>query len=624
MKKLFLLTSIFALAACGGGGGGGGAPLGGGTSISGERYSTPAAVRSANAAVTSMETFSSSADAIVAAVSAAGIDLSNTSTVSDPTISAASHRSASADALASAYDATASTAQKRAMAELKNMYRIAIEDGEYDPSDRQLYNAYVLSGGDASDYDPENLSDGDRTAISAAVVSRLASIQTTLDSMVEKDGPVYQWRPITETLEGVKFRLGSEDSYFKFTLDTDGKIISGGKWDSDGLGSYALSAEGEYVRNGNSNSFVGDKKLYVWSYNAPTGNAAKTELVTALMTAGNVPGGTDSEREAHAIDMATHILEQLYKPIEAMDDNSELALATVKTRLISRITDKVNKANGYDGSYDDAFADAVAFYTGKINALTAADLPSTEFDTRLNINGANVGLKYADMGSAELLIANANSVRERTFTPYVGGYDAREATVSSDVTFTGTAIAGIDSKKTHGGSETTDGMLVRDDTAQLTMFSNGKAKLVMNNLVGIDSDHAGQKWNNLTVETTDPTEAHGAPKFTVERVDGVPDDFQMKEFDDGKIVVAFAEGDWNAAQYQHSQHTGPVTRTIDDVEHTDVGIRYGGMAEFNAYGPSTDNPTEATARYGFSEERHWNSNADHEEVAIYGAFGGKK
>lgn len=607
MKKYFLLTSILMLAACGGGSGGGGAPVG-----PTQHYSTPTTVRAANSAVTSMETFSSNADAIVATVSAAGINLSDVNAISSAR-AGAHHRSASAATLASAYSETATTLQKRAMAELKNMYLIATDDDFFESaSTLQLRNAYVLAGNDVAGFDASN-----RAAARAAIVG--SDYATRLDAMVEKNGPEYLWRPKTDTLEGVKFRFGSEDSYVKFTLDEEGKIVSAGKWDRDGL-TYSLSEEGEFTRSGTSNTFA--KTLYVWSYEVDSSG-----LESALVDGGHVPGANAEEKAANAHDMAQNIIEQFYEPVKVMDDSNALELSTIKTRLLAKITNRVNGANGYGGAYDDAFEDAIDYYDDKVAALTAGNLPMAELDAKMNISGAQGGLKYADLGSAELIVKRGNEVLEHSYTPYVGGYDSREANigVGQTVKFKGTAIAGIDSKHTHGGQTTQDGMLVRDTNAELTMRGDGSAKLVMNNLVGIDPEHSGQKWNKMTVETMDPTEEHGAPKFTVERVNGVPTDFQMQTFDNtGKIEVAFLETQWDAGNNNHVQSTGPLTKTIGGVVYNDVGLRYGGMAEFNTYGPSIDNPTEATSRYGFSEEQHYHSNADHDEVAIYGAFGGKK
>jgi len=615
MKKYFLLTSILALAACGGGSGGGGgvAPV-----TSNEHYATPKAVRSANASVTGMETFSSSADEIVAMVQSAGIDLSSASS-SDR---AAAHRSGvSPEALRSAYDSSATAVQKLAMEELKNMYNIATEAAGYTPTDQQLYNAWLLADSthNPNDYDPANLSDGDRTAIRAALTGAAAAITSRVDALVD-DKTSDVWRAKTETLEGVKFRFGSEDSYLKFTLDETGKIIKAGKYDREGLG-YVISEEGEFTRSGNGNAFV--KNLYTWNYTISTDETAHAALVTALLNGENVPGAGDAAKSAKANEIADHIFEQFYKAVEFSSDNPDTELDDIKTGLKAKIAERVNGTSGGDTSLNGALADAIAYFYEQVDAVTSTSLNRKTSETRLITNSANLGLKYADMGSAELRMINGSEI-ERTFTPYVGGYDSREANIASTSTikFKGTAIAGIDHKETHNGTETTDGMLVRDTGAELTMGGDGTAKLVMGNLVGIDADHSGAKWHKLTVETSDYTAGHPVPKVTVEQVEGrtVPADFAMQTFTDGKIVKDFTGQPWNDNNYQWS--SGDQVKTINNVEYDDYATRYGAMAEFNVYGPSPDNPTEATSRFGFSEEQHWNENKDHREVAIYGAFGG--
>lgn len=382
---------------------------------------------------------------------------------------------------------------------------------------------------------------------------------------------------------------GGEDSYIKFTLNEEGKIISAAKYDRDGEG-YSISEEGEFTRSGTGNSFGSAKTLYEWSYAVPSNILANVEFEDT--------------------DAVTHIMQNFYKPMTLDDDNPDLDPDDIKEGILAKISDRLERvglsANDFNAAYT-AFETAVNAYTfGTPEELTA----------KLNVNGEKLGLKYADLGFAELVVSNADGTKvlERSFTPYVGGYDSRKVEdIAQTTTFTGTAIAGVDHKETHDGVETADGMLIRGNGV-LTMNQDGTNKLVMTDFVGVDADHQGHKWYNLTVETTNAEAVHGAPKFTVGNVAGVHEDFALStEFsNNGKIEVGFTEDDW--AGDEHVISTG----------NANAGTRYGGMAEFNAYGPSADNPTEATSRFSFSEEEHWNNNADHREVAVYGAFGGKK
>lgn len=583
MKRYFILTSVLALAACGAGSGGGGVDGGTGVNIGRATYSTPSSVRSANSAVTQMETFSSNADEIVAKVQKAGINLSNGGSSVNNMRPSVTRSAVSADTLASAFTNQATNIQKLAMAELKNMYDI-VNDGEYfnNASETQLRNAFLLAGNDADDFDASN-----RSGMRAEIESRYVAV---LDDLVAKDGSDYLWSPKTDVLENVNFRMSGEDSYIKFTLNEEGKIVSAAKYDRDGEG-YSISEEGEFTRSGTGNSFGSAKTLYEWSYAVPS----------------NILNGvTFSDSEA-----ATHILQDLQqKPITLDSDNAELSQADIREAILDKITERLGNLNL---NADDLSAASTAI-AAVVNAYTFA--APVALSAKLNINGEKLGLKYADLGFAELVVSNADGSRvlERSFTPYVGGYDSRKVEdIAQTTKFTGTAIAGVDHKETHGGQQTADGMLIRGKGV-LTMNQDGTNKLVMTDFVGVDAEHKGQKWYNLTVETTNAEAVHGAPKFTVGNVKGVNEDFALNtEFNNNdKIEVGFTEDDW--AGNEHVMSTG----------NANAGTRYGGMAEFNAYGPTKDNPTEATSSFSFSEEEHWNSNADHREVAVYGAFGGKK
>ena len=577
MKKYVVLTSILALAACGGGGGG----HSGATSS--EHYSTPSAIRSANSKVTQMETFTSNADEIVATVRAAGIDLGS----SGSTARFATHRGASAATLDNAFASTATNAQKRAMAELKNMYDIATDDAVFAAaSEQELRNAFVLAGNNASDFNAEN-----RDAARTAIISRYA---TVLDSLVAKDSTEYLWRPQISTLDDVQFKIGSEDSYIRFELDDSGKIVALGKYDYDhDQDDYVLSEEGRFVRSGDGNTFAAN--IYTWSFQ--------------LEQNGTIDGA----------------YEHFYDPVEVSDNDQDLAVADIKTKLIAKITEKINKVkesqNPSNPNYATDMANldtALAEYTTQVNNATGFGTPA-ESSASLQIESVKNGLKYADLGFAYLKLTDGVHT-DTMFSPYVGGYDSRAVdTFTENVTFKGTAVAGIDHKENHPGSENDvqDGMLVRDNNATLTMNTDGKAQLVMNNLVGVDAAHKGYKWYDVTIDT-DTTTAHGTPKVTISNASGkdIAQDFAMATVGNTPLEVQFAAGNWRDLDEQYV--------ISGDPDADGKSTRYGAMSEVNAYGPTANNPTEATSRFGFSEEQHWNDNADKREVAIYGVFGGKK
>jgi hypothetical protein len=579
MRKYLVLTSVLALAACGGGSGGGSAVY----SASGG-YSTPADVRAANANITQMETFSSSADAIVAAVSDAGIDLNDTNSLSGA-------RAASTSTLANSFSNTATTRQTRAMAELKNMYLIATDDDYFaDASEQQLRNAFVIAGNDIALFDASD--ETNRAAVRSAIVS---NYEARLDAFVAKDGSDYLWIPIISTLEDVQFKIGGEDSYIRFALDESGKITALGKYDrSDdfsGDPTYDLSDEGLFERNANGNTFA--KNLYMYSFKLP--NSASS-------------------------------IANDHREIEFRIDNEFTDINELKTFLKNRIDKEMDYliASQPDTSHDTEINTARNFFKTQVDDVSDFDdLSDFDFDgaqpisASLTVQGVKNGLRFADLGYAELIGKDATGIeREHTFSPYVGGYDSRKIDKSElavdGTVFTGVALAGIDHKIDHSGDDNDiqEGMLVRQDNAVLTMKRDGSSVLEMNNLVATDAAHAGKHWYNLTVETS----AAGLPTFTVTG-DTNATGFELPSMTGNTLTKTFEPGDWRAYEQKYAKNIGG--------EDPGEGTRFSGFAESVAYGPSESNPTEATARFGFGNEVYSNSNQDHEEVAIYGAFGGK-
>ena len=84
-----------------------------------------------------------------------------------------------------------------------------------------------------------------------------------------------------------------------------------------------------------------------------------------------------------------------------------------------------------------------------------------------------------------------------------------------------------------------------------------------------------------------------------------------------RLEVDFGDTDSAYSDYEarYEIHGDPVD---------EKSTNYAGSMEATAYGPSENNPTEAAARFGFSEEQYTTGNQNQESVAIYGAFGGKK
>lgn len=586
MKKILVYSSLLTLCACGGGGGGGSGVYTG--SVSGDSYSTPGAVRSANSAVTRMETFTSNADEIVAAVAGAGIDLTNTSSLS--TARVATHRSATSATLNSAFTSSATTAQSRAISELKNMYEIVTDDDVFAAaSEQDLLNAYKLAGNDPAGLSAYDLTDaGDRAAVRAAIAG--GADYSTIVAMVDTTS----WTPHFNTLEDIQFRMGSEDSFVNFELDDEGKIIALTKNDyNQSTHQYVASEEGRFARSSNTGSTFA-KNLYVYGYEL-TFNPAYAIINSHL----------DSDHTSF------------------MDDSDSLSLADFKTKLIAKIDARIDKvkASQPDTSNDALIESARTDYRAQINALTSYDAPTELFAT-VNVGSANAGLKYADFGFAELTLVNTanQNETEHSFTPYVGGYDSHEVPVAtvSNKTFNGVAIAGIDHKQKYKDTneqfhKIEDGMLVRDNNARLVFDNSGNAKLTMNNLVGTDTAHAGKRWYNVVMDVDAGSDA---PKYTITGSTNATG-FELPSITGSTPLEVDFANDPNASYDSHEAQY---------VINNDVGgngTRFGGMVEINTYGPTSTNATEATSRFGFSNEVHANDGT-YNEVAIYGAFGGKK
>lgn len=217
MKKLTMLTSCLALAACFGGGGNG-ITAGPGRV---ERSSTPTAVRNANAAVTSMETFIDNSDETVGAVRSAGISLPSGSGVRS-----AVHRSATTTAQTFAGNNTP-VGYDEAVGYFQKLDTI-LGDISGDYTTQEVADAYKLahslinSSAASTDVESEQLTFLD---------TNRAAITTRIDSFFNKDGGGdYIWAPKVTTLENVQFKIpsgeGLANQYFSFGLGDDGTITT--------------------------------------------------------------------------------------------------------------------------------------------------------------------------------------------------------------------------------------------------------------------------------------------------------------------------------------------------------------------------------------------------------------
>ena len=420
-----------------------------------------------------------------------------------------------------------------------------------------------------------------------------------------QDGQTYT----SYRLDDVTFKMGGEDSRIIFNVDNEGRIVSLGKYDrSDdftGDPSYAISEEGVFARKGTTgNEF--EKTLYKYQI-------SEDDLIAALESLDIDPDG-----------IATIASEHFHEGIEFMNDSGELSVDEIKTALKAKLRKEINKIKasqhvipeGEEGHAAyieslDVLEDAYTAYANAIDAMTSFD-PAQAAHANLTVEGVDIGLKYADLGFAELTVKenpddSIEDAIEHTYTPYVGGYGVLkidQADLDQDRVFTGTAIAGIDHKTSgYGDDDVKEGVLVRQDNATLTLYTDGSSTLTMDDL----QTSGGQHWYGVQVDQN----IDGAVTFTLTGTNNItgydlPDEEHLVGTGNS---TTFTSSNWVAHEQQY-------------VTQTDNNNRVSGNYETNLYRLGEDNEhAEATSLFSFGNEWHSNDNSQHNEVAIYGAFG---
>jgi len=458
------------------------------------------------------------------------------------------------------------------------------------------------------------------TSDSAAATSN-AAITSMASEILVKDGSaiapaaragttVYHGQTYKSyRLDDVDFRMAGDDSKIVFGLDNEGRIVSAGRYEKNNSGRYELSKEGKFTRSSTtSKDFGGAKTMYAWET-----EFSNTGLQTALTAALNNLTEAQKDGMPTVENLANWISGQFDDAIVVQSDNRNVNVGSALQSEINKEVDKWAESQySHDSEWEGTpwmttvIAAAKAYYNSQIPSTFGTP---TEYINKLNIMGADIGLKYADLGFADLQVAekaNPTHVVEHTFTPYVGGYSVLERNVAVNTEFTGTAVAGVEHTDENGEK---DAVLVRQDNAKLTLNADGSSVLEMKNLVRVDEsdgktpvtgEGAGH-WYELTVERG--AGQNGTPTFTVSgnnTIDGynLPTGLPSE-------AIAFAANEYNATEGEYVR-----TDTVNDV-------RYGGSVTNQAYGTSADD-IEATSTFGFSNEKP----STHEEVAIYGAFGG--
>ena len=391
-------------------------------------------------------------------------------------------------------------------------------------------------------------------------------------------------------LDDVEFKFGGEDSLVKFELNDQGQIIALTKMDRvdnfTGAPQYGPSQEGRFARTGNT-AFT--KNLYVYGYNLTHGTIDPT--------------------------ISSH-----FDDLMIMADVNNLSNAEIKAKLIASINKEMDKlkASQPDHNNDDAIEAARNAYIGQVNNAESFGAPE-ELHATLDVQGINSDLRFADLGFAKLVVKDtAEDIKESGYTPYVGGYDILKINpdqLAQNTVYEGVAIAGLDHKKKGWGSGTDvkEGVLVKQNNATLTINTDNSSSLLMDNLVVTDivekSDNSliGKKWYTVQIDVA----ANGDKTFKISGTNNVTG----YDLPSGALPAAgktFTSADWKAYEQEYVKN---------EAVNPGEGARYSGNIETNVYGRDTGD-TEATARFNFGNEEYSDGNTKHEEVAIYGAFGG--
>lgn len=600
MKKLAILTSIVALAACSTGGGG--SSVGGGSGVPhSPSYLVPSENESLqananNTGITNMasKTITNEAEARSARVDYVGDQLDGI--YSSETLNSLPTRGATNGGSRSGL-----TDEQKffiAHAKLSAMENTLAEMASATDLEQYITN-HTYAVGEAlklygADVDLENLNVADLVTIFGDTGINADNVQTKIKNMYENT-PGYDMAYEYTTLDNdVKLRGSGEDSYFKFTLDSYGKITGITLMERNG-DDYVENEYGEFARNSNGTEFT--KQLYQYTFNLGQSGNTWFDGITGI----------------------NDIIHLSF--INQVDLNNQGKKAEMLAKLRAEFADF--KASQPDHTHDGDIDEALTNYEEAINAAfdalgenwaTGHDLlvGFGEEDEDINATvtmtgvGKDLHLKYSDFGYAELAIPRSNGNIEHNYVTYAGGYEERKVDPETNMTFKGTAVAGIQYENSNGS----DGMLVKDTTAKLNFNTSGVSTLVMNNLTGI-GDNAGEKWYNVTISSKEG--ADGYLDFTFNKAGKNIDSNYQFDGNPGTLHKRFTSDDFDA-------HDGEYVQNPDEYRHA-------GNMNVDFYGPTSDNATEATATFNFSEDHHWvegRSEEEHRVVEMYGAFGGEK
>jgi len=444
----------------------------------------------------------------------------------------------------------------------------------------------------------------------------ITNLQAAFDNFDSTNSFVYN----KEMLNEVDFVVtGGDETILRFGMDGNGKITSVTPG-HEVLGTWTpLSEIGQLDRNGATNTFAGTVHDYTLDitdlFNTLAGvdsaNGGFAFLTSSL-------GGLSQVKQLHVRSAETLTDEQVRDALLAEFDAR-------KTKFLSGQDDHSN-----DAAITEDFAKLRAAITTETPAdydtlwTTAGHTPDNfgdywnhvgNIDVNLTATLTGVGkdlgtkLRFSDFGYIETY-ENGHIAQ---FMPYTGGYTSRNvdmATVASDttVTYTGTAIAGLDAKGQ-------DSQLLRQNDAQLVFNgSNGKSVLTMDGLKYSNN----KDWYTMVVTGKPNSDL----SFSFDK-DGKTIENGYRFYGDTTANGAFVldqafvtDGVLGSGVQAHDGEFSLATGTPEDT----TSVR--GYAEVNYYGENTNTPaSEATAGFNFAQE-HISNGSTTDEIVVYGAFGG--
>ena len=677
MKKYLVLTSIFALAACGGGGGSG--DFGGHAG-----YSTPG---TSNPTI-HMQGFSGGQT-----VNANNTNLTN---MSSYTVDYGTNENMSKQKMINYVNLHLGDARGSLNRAASSRNRDAVDPTEFARADAaitEMKQVLYDMVGKSTDAELKTYVTRYRYAVVNALKMQDVAVtdETSIDDLVAafsaKKGTAgwttenimaaldefdsHEFEITKHRLDEVRLKDTGEEGFFKFSLDDTGTIRSvalmedptseyGSSWANkrivieDGVAvavapdetyglnpfgaDYVTDKAGVLVRNGTN--FSNDVHVYEFNlgkYNeAGTGDHAALGFVSTMLQPDDL------------------------KKIEITSETA-LTPEEAKAKLIEYIISKVNKKihNQHGADNPDDLADAIAvvnWYIQEINLKTNAtngagfigSTPHSEVHQIATMHGMGkedgVKLKYADFGYAKLTRTQGDATIGSQYLTYVGGYDQRRMdneVLNEDLdgaTFTGTAIVTVEDhhKNKTLDTESRNTALYKDTTAKLRYDivnegTQAQHTLTMNNLKAMDGQVAtNSDWYSMVVQGVE-----GDPDLSVTfNAAGKTIDSQYQFFranSDGTILRNEAN---SLVPPDEEEGVKQIVRTdnnpmsINTVNGTTSAVeehhRMNGSATAEYYGQDNTNPTEATAGFWMDERWANDGNTIQHELSVYGAFGGQK